>query len=208
MLLDQYGGRKAIQAFLKTGKLVGIRLPPTGAPGGGGQRRAVPQRREGRPNKEARRQKYLSRLLADLESGSLERRTTRLAETFWGLGLEPKEEPKEVPKNHQWAAIGLRQAQERRQRLGGTPGSGVSADPPPRTFRRSRSPSPSRRPSQRYPPGAAPYPPAARRGGVELRSVSAARSPSRRAWVANSDASWNWSEGERWRGWRQGAQWQ
>ena len=44
MLTDQYGGRKAIRAFLRTGKLEGIRLPPTCAPAEG-QRRAGPQRR-------------------------------------------------------------------------------------------------------------------------------------------------------------------
>ena len=54
MLTDQYGGPKAIQAFLRTGKLEGIRLPPMGAPAEG-QRRAVPQPREGRTGKSCAR---------------------------------------------------------------------------------------------------------------------------------------------------------
>ena len=116
MLQELYGGRRALRAYLLTGRFADLRLPPLGR-NPEGVRLPMPQPRA-RPNGAERRAKYYSRLAADLDdyaqTGEARNphRTTRLWEEFlpqarsrahgrgWG-GRQPREEFHQ-DKRHRW----------------------------------------------------------------------------------------------------------
>jgi len=81
MLQEQYGGRKAIREFLAKGETQNLRLPPCHRNPEGVRRPEPPPRT--RPNAEAKREKYFTRLEGDLRSGERPpHRSTKLWREF------------------------------------------------------------------------------------------------------------------------------
>ena len=81
MLQEQYGGRKAIREFLAKGETQNLRLPPCHRNPEGVRRPEPPPRT--RPNAEAKREKYFTRLEEDLRSGERPpHRSTKLWREF------------------------------------------------------------------------------------------------------------------------------
>ena len=123
MLQEQYGGRKAIREFLATGVTQNLRLPPCHRNPEGVRRPEPPPR--SRPNAEAKRAKYYSRLEEDLRSGSRpSQRSTKLWQEFEHQAREGKGTPYET-RRFPKAAAGLSQAAGQQQ--GGTWEPGISA---------------------------------------------------------------------------------